>query len=131
LSQFLLFYFKKHYSYSCIFILIFMFLFVLNILEKRARSVESIFLSRTDIDVPVRFGTILWTPARAPVVAGDFSDIFSQNHDVRIGWSGILFARFIVMRYGMKVRRRTSLILVPRSCLIRCVSGTCFCCCFH
>ena len=60
-------------------------LFVLNILEKRARSVQSIFLSRTDIDVPIRFGTILWTPASAPVVTGDFSDIFSQNHDVRIG----------------------------------------------
>jgi hypothetical protein len=50
---------------------------VWNILEKRARSVESIFLSRTDIDVPVRFGTILWTPARAPVISGDFGDIFS------------------------------------------------------
>ncbi len=108
--------------------LLLLFLFVLNILEKRARSVQSIFLSRTDIDVPVRFGTILWTPASTPVVTGDFSDIFSQNHDVRIGWSGILFARFIVMCNGMKVRRCTSLILVPRSCLIRSVygSGTCF-----
>ena len=111
-----------------------MLLLFINILEKRARSVESILLSRTDIDVPIRFGTILWTPSRAPVVTGDFSDIFSQNHDVGIGWSGILFARFIVMCNGMKVRRRTSLILEPTLYVIRSVYGSgtcCFSCCFH